>query len=305
MKSKFTFYSLLTLMLIAVGWLSNGEESAHFVSCWPLWYEPVLAGLVCGLLGALLGLYMLLNRIVFVSLAITQGAGLGIFLSFFVAGFWGLSLENSPLALMAGLLISGLTAFLFVSFRHRKQADEVLIGLIYVIASGLILFVGDRIPEGKHAIDNLLFGNAVAVTREALILLLEISGVIFALHFLFRREFLYVSADTDFMKISGLKTAPWLFLLYLTFTVGITISMKTIGSLPAFALMVIPPFLALKNARNPLEAVVMTLFIGAVIPPLGYYFSFLFSFPTGACLIVVGLIYTGAALTVGRLFPSS
>lgn len=281
---------------MGLGWVSNREEAAHFVGAVSLWYEPVLAGLVCGLLAGLLGLYMIWKRIVFVSLAITQGAGFGIFLSFLMASFWGVSLEHSPLSFLAGLAMAIATTFLFVSFRRsKKYADEVLVGLIYVISSGLIVLIGDRIAEGKHAIDNLLFGNAVAVTSDSLGLLVAIAAVIFALHGLFRREFLYSSADTEFMQVSGVRVDAWLTLLYLTLTIGITISMKTLGSLPVFALMVIPPFIALKKAKSPVEAVLLSVFVGGVIPPLGYYFSFLYSFPTGASMILVGLLFLVAS----------
>lgn len=272
--------------------MADHQESLHFAREWPLWYEPVIAGLVCGLLCALLGLYMLLKRIVFVSLAITQSAGLGIFISFFIAGFWGLSLEHSPLSFLAGLILASSTAFLFVFFRKsQKNFDEVLIGLIYIAASGLIIFIGDRITEGKHAIDNLLFGNAVAVTAASLQILTAITMVTMIVHFFFRRELLYTSADSHFMHVTGLKTNFWLVLLYLTLIIGITISMKTLGTLPVFALMVIPPFIALKRAQGLRDAFLIAFQLGMIIPPLGYYLSFLFSFPTGASVIVVALLY--------------
>ncbi len=294
MKYRFIFYSLWTCLFIGLGWAVNRQEAAHFLAHLSLWYEPVMAGIVCGLLSGLLGLYMIWNRIVFVSLAIAQGAGFGIFLSFFIAGFWGISLEHSPISFLSGLVMALVTTFLFVSFRQtKKYSDEVVIGLVYVISSGLIVLMGDRIAEGKHAIDNLLFGNAVAVTPESLKLLSVMTAAIFAIHFLFRREFLYTSADTECMQVIGVKTKRWLGLLYLTLTLGITLSMKTLGSLPIFALMVIPPFISLKKAKNPREAVVISILLGGIIPPLGYYYSYLFSFPRGATIIGVGLLMTG------------
>ena len=42
------------------------------------------------------------------------------------------------------------------------------------------------------------------------------------------------------------------------------------------------------------------LLIGALVPPLGYYVSFLYSFPTGASVIVVGLIFVVASLLERR-----
>jgi ABC-type Mn2+/Zn2+ transport system permease subunit len=299
-RSRFIFYSLVTAALIAVGWGLNPEETRHFSRDWVLWYEPVLGGLVCGLLAALLGLYMLLNRIVFISLAISQGAGLGIFVAFFAAGFFGISLTGSPLALVSGFAFASLTALLFASARRSASTtDESLIGLIYCAASGLIVFIGDRISEGRHDIENLLFGSAVAVTGQDLAVLMTATAVIVAVHFLFRREFLYVSADPAFLAIRGLKTKVWMVLLYLTLTLGITVSMRTIGSLPVFALMAIPPWIALKNSRGVWESFAVALLLGIVIPPLGYYLSFLYSFPTGASVIVVALLFVVAGLSEG------
>ena len=292
MRSRFTFYSLLTGLLIGLGVWLRPEDAHHFATAGHLWRDPVIAGALCGIVAAWLGVYMLLNRIVFMSLAIAQGAGFGIFLSFWIAGLWGLSLEESPLSLALGLLVAGGSALLFARLRHSRHfTEESLIGLLYVVASGLIVLLGDRIPQGKHAIDNLLFGNAVAVTPEALGPLAVLSTLILAVHLFWRREFLYVSADPQFMAVRGLSTGFWQGALFLTLTVGITITMRTMGSLPVFGLMVIPPFIALRRAHNLREAFSLAIALGALLPPLGYFFSFLFNLPTGASSIGVGLVY--------------
>jgi zinc transport system permease protein len=299
-RRRFIYYSLAAAFLAGAGALLRPEEAFHFLEDWLLWYEPVTAGLICGLLGALLGVYVLLNRIVFISLAISQGAGLGIFLSYWIAGLWGLQLGDSPLALTAGLTAAVLTALLFsLGRKSRVLTDESLIGLLYAGSSGLIIFVGDRISEGKHDIDNLLFGNAVAVTGDQLAVLSAATAAIFVVHFVFRRELLYTSADPTFLATRGVGIGAWRTLLFATLTVGITVAMRTIGSLPVFALMVIPPWIALRRARSLKETFGIALLIGAFVPPLGYYVSFLYSFPTGASLIVVGIIFVAAGFLDG------
>jgi zinc transport system permease protein len=301
-RSRFIFYSLVTVLLVAAGWGLKPEDTRHFFQDWVLWYEPILGGLICGLLAALLGVYMLLNRIVFMSLAVSQGAGLGIFAAFFIAGFFGISLAGSPLALLSGFAFASLTALLFAGTRRSvSTTDESLIGLIYCAASGLIVFIGDRISEGRHDIENLLFGSAVAVTGADLAVLIAAAALIIGIHLTFRREFLYVSADPAFMAIRGLKTKFWVVLLYFTLTLGITISMRTIGSLPVFALMAVPPWIALKGSRGLTDSFTTAILLGIVIPPLGYYLSFLYSFPTGASVIVVALMFVAASLLEGLL----
>jgi ABC-type Mn2+/Zn2+ transport system permease subunit len=145
----------------------------------------------------------------------------------------------------------------------------------------------------------------VAVTHWDLISLVFITVLIFIVHVLFRREFLYTSADADFLKTKGIKTKSWMILLYMTLTLGITLSMRTLGSLPVFALMVIPPWIALKRAHNLREAFLISLFLGIVIPPLGYYLSFIYSFPTGASLIVVAFMYVLMSSLEAYFVPSA
>jgi len=290
---RFIFYSLLTGIGVFLVAHSRPEETRLFWSNSELWREPILAGVLCGFLSALLGVYILLNRIVFISLAISQGASFGIFLSYFVAGFFAISLAESPISFIAGLVVALLSAMLFAWLRRaRRIPDESLIGFIYVAAAGLTILIGDRISEGHHNIDDLLFGNAVAVTPYELKVITGVTAAILLIHLVFRREFLYASADSEFMKIKGLNVKFWSIFLYFTLTLGITFNLKTLGSLPVFALMVVPPLISLKRAQGIREAFLVSLFLGILIPPLGYYLSFIYAFPTGSSVIAVSCLYT-------------
>lgn len=290
---RFIFYSLITAGLIFAGYRLRPEETLSFFESWGLWREPLLAGLLCGLLASGLGVYILLNRIVFISLGIAQGASFGIFLSFFIAGALGISLHDSPVSLLTGLGVALLATLLFAWLRRaRRIPDESLIGFLYVAASGLTILLADRVAEGHHGVDDLLFGNAVAVTAFDLKVIAGVTALLFAAHFFFRREFLYTSADPEFMRVKGVPAKLWTMLLYFTLTLGITFNLKTLGSLPVFALMVIPPLISLKGAHGMREAFAISILLGAVIPPLGYYFSFIYAFPTGASLIAVACLYT-------------
>jgi ABC-type Mn2+/Zn2+ transport system permease subunit len=294
---RFIFYSLVTLLILAVGTLFHRGEALDFLGAWQFWRDPILAGLVCGLVLSLLGVYILLNRIVFVSLSISQGASFGIFLAFLIGGWVGWNLEASSVPLILGLWVAIGTAIFFAQFRKStRYPDESLIGLIYVVTSGFIILIGDRIAQGRHNIDNLLFGDAVAVTQKDFFMIIAVALPVLLLHFIFRREFLYGSTDHEFMRIRGMRTGGWLILLYFTLTVMITASLKVIGALPVFALMVLPPFISLKKAGGLRDAFLISIFIGTLLPILGYYFSFLFSFPTGASLIGIALLYTLASL---------
>ena len=299
---RFIFYSLVTAALLLLGYWLKPEGTLAFFESWGLWREPIFAGVLCGLLASGLGVYVLLNHIVFISLGIAQGAGFGIFLSFFIASWFGVTLAESPISLFTGFAVALFAALLFAWLRRaRRIPDESLIGFLYVAASGLTILLADRVAEGHHGIDDLLFGNAVAVTSFDLKVIAGVTALLFALHFWFRREFLYTSADPEFMRVKGVSSRAWTMLLYFTLTLGITYSLKTLGSLPVFALMVIPPLISLKGAHGMREAFLISCLLGAIIPPLGYFFSFLYAFPTGASLIAVACCYTLISFIESRI----
>ncbi len=98
------------------------------------------------------------------------------------------------------------------------------------------------------------------------------------------------------MQVRGISPRYWRVWLYLSLAVTITASLKILGSLPVFALMVIPPLIALKKSRGLRDAFQIAMLTGTVIPALGYYFSFLFSFPTGASIILTATLFFLASL---------
>ncbi|MDX1387119.1 MAG: metal ABC transporter permease, partial [bacterium] len=132
---RFIFYSVVTLALFWIGHLSRPEISNEFLGSMELWRDPILAGIFCGLGCSLLGNFILLNRIVFMSLAIAQGAGLGIFIVFWACALLGYHIDHSSLPFLAGLAFAGLTAMGFAWLRHLKNiSEESLIGLLYILA---------------------------------------------------------------------------------------------------------------------------------------------------------------------------
>lgn len=289
---RFIFYSIITLGLFLLGYWLAPEMSQEFLQNWKLWQEPLLAGMIGGLGIALLGVYILLNRVVFLSLAIAQGSGLGIYFVFWVGSFWAWHVDESLWVFSGGLFFAMLAAALFALLRRRESFSESsLLGLIYVISSGAMILLGDRITQASHDIEHLLFGSVVAVHPKDLYFTIAITGLILVSHIFFRRQFLYASADPTFLKSRGMNTSFCLLLLYALFTLGITSGLKIMGALPIFAMIVMPAFIAIKRARSIQETFIIAMWMGAFIPVLGYYYSYLFAFPTGACLILIATLF--------------
>ncbi|MEZ4466995.1 MAG: metal ABC transporter permease [bacterium] len=128
-----------------------------FFDGWELFREPALAGAVAGALLGLLGVYVVLRRVVFLSAAISQAAGLGVALSFYASLHLGLAV--SPLVGAAAL--TGLAVLPFVGAGTDGQHDRLL-GVIWLVGAARTLAVGTRIVAEVSDIQDILFGTAVA-----------------------------------------------------------------------------------------------------------------------------------------------
>mgnify|MGYP001549500826 CR=1 FL=1 len=62
----------------------TGLTLADFFEGWALFEYPALAGAVAGAILGLLGVYVVLRRLVFLSAAVSQAAGLGVVIAFYL-----------------------------------------------------------------------------------------------------------------------------------------------------------------------------------------------------------------------------
>ena len=121
----------------------------------PFLRYALVAGLLAGSVCAFLGTYVILRRIVFLGVALSQAAALGVALGLFVG--WNPEATASGLTLLTALLFS-------LSGRHRVLSQESVIGWAYVVAAGvaIILIAKNPIAEA-HGLDvvsgSLLFAT--------------------------------------------------------------------------------------------------------------------------------------------------
>src|SRR5512147_2254609 len=93
---------------------------ADFVAGWQLgiYRDPSLCAVLAGLALGVLGVFIVLRRAVFVTAVVSQSAGLGVALAFFLEGRYGLALPPSA----GGLALSLLSVLLLTVPGGTKRA---------------------------------------------------------------------------------------------------------------------------------------------------------------------------------------
>ena len=268
------------------------EKLSLFFASWELWRGAVIAGMAAGAVCGFLGVYVILHRIVFVSAAMSEVSSLGVMLAFWLAQVEAVHTSAHtedvlPLtfaALFTGVFSAALAGQASARIADRSKSAEAFIGAVYLISAAGLLLVGDRVSQGAHEVTNVLFGNTVVVDPAHLILLLVTCVPILAAHLWLRKDLILVSYDPAMASTLGYPVGALRIFLLVSLGVVISIGTRTLGALPVFSFTVLPPMAALALFQDLKRSFFASLLLGVAAAFLGYLVSFLYSFPTGACM---------------------
>jgi len=197
----------------------------------------VESGLVAGALLPLLGMWVVLQRVVFLGVTLAQVAAAGVAL--------GLVLGWPVLPLGIGLTLAVVAGGFVTGDRGGRWTDSSL-GALFCAASALALLFISRSPAELDEVNHVLHGNLIYAGEGDAALL---SGVLLAAVLLLGacfKELLLASFDLETAAALGLRARGWLALLFAVLAVVLALSMRTTGSLLSFAMLVLPPLAALR-----------------------------------------------------------
>lgn len=285
----------------AVEGVPSWSEFAHG---WELgiYRDPVLCGVFAGVVLGVLGVFVVLRRAVFVTAAVSQAAGLGVALA-----FWLELTLRATVPPVVGALALALAATAILTFRMQRMRlpSETLVGLVYLASSAGAILVGDRIAQESHDIASILFGTAVLV--RPLDLALVIGAGLFTLLVITAcyRGFLFAGFDPEGARVHRLPVRFLDLLLWVLVALEVSITTRAIGALPVFAFAVAPAMAALALLERVRWALLLAGLLGGLAGGLGYLFAFFFEFPVGASQATLSLLFLLVCLPVARVLRGS
>ena len=247
----------------------------------------VLASVACGIVGS----YVVVKRIGYLAggVAHTVLGGMG------VAYFLGKSPIGGALvaALLAALIIG------WVSLRFRQHEDTI-IGALWAVGMAIgILFIS-RTPGYNVDLMSYLFGNILMVTQGDLLLMAGLDGVIVAMVWLFRRQFLAVCFDEEFARLRGVPVDLFYLGLLLMVALTVVILIQVVGLVLVIALLSLPAAIASQYARSLAAMMLVATLLGIMFTGSGLALSYGPDLPAGATVILLsGATYLLSALGRG------
>ncbi len=261
----------------------------------PFVQAGLLTSLLLGGLCAYLGIYLVLKRIVFVGAALSQLAAMGIALGHLL-GHW---INLTPDAFAYLFAIGGAVIF-WIPFSNKKLSKESLIGFVYAFAGSAAIVILSKDPIAEAEDLDLISGNLLFVSNEQVMVLAGVVLVVGLIHFLFKKEFLFISFDSEMAQTLKLPVRTYEFFLYLTLGLTVAVGIKMAGMLYVFSSLVVPAVIGLRLFNRlslSIFAAIASILFASVI---GVVFSYIWDLPTAPTISVVNALLLFVTLIFKR-----
>jgi zinc/manganese transport system permease protein len=248
----------------------------------PFMQRALLSGVLTGLMGGILGSFTVLRQLSFFSDALGHSALLGISI--------GLLIGIDPSGVLMPFAVLFALGVTYLLERTRLWTDALL-NIIYSSSLAIAIIILSFVGQYKGGLNNLLFGDILAVRESDLIFSVGLLLVCMVFIGLTLRIQMLVTLHEPLavargVPVSAHRTA---FIVLLSLVVGISI--KAIGVLLVSAFVVIPACAAQLVSRTFTNYVVLSAGLGALSAVVGMLASAAFNLPSGPSIVATQLAF--------------
>lgn len=240
--------------------------------------NALLAGLLTSVACGVIGTFVVVNRIVFLSGGIAHAAYGGIGLAF----FFGLPFVVGTLGF--ALLVAMVMAAVTLKARHRA---DTIIGVLWAVGMALGVILLDLSPGYNVDLMSFLFGSILAVPTSDLWLMLVLNILILLIVAYFYNDFLALSYDEDFAKVRGVRVKLLYFILLAMVALSVVMIIRIVGLILVIALLTIPPYIAEKHSGSLRAMMFLSFLLSCFFTMVGLWVSYVFNLTSGATIIMV------------------
>lgn len=228
-------------------------------------HNSIIAGAVLGLVGGLVGVFVMQRD-----------------LAFAVHGISELSFAGAAAALLFGIdvvlgsvLGSVLAAVVIGALGTRARDRNSIIGVLMPFGLGLGVLFLSLYPGRAANKFGLLTGQIVAVDDTRLSLLVVISAVVIAGLLVIWRPLTFASVDPDVAAARGVPTRALSFTFMLLLGLAVALAVQVVGALLVLSLLITPAAAASRISASPIVvpllsiAFAVTSAVGGILLALG------------------------------------
>ena len=240
--------------------------------------RSLLAAAMVGGLCSVVGVFVVLRGLAFVGAGTSHAAFAGVALGYLMG--W----PPLALAILFGLATVWITGWM--EEKGRMKLD-VSIGILYTTTMALaILFIG-LMNAYNAEVYGYLFGSVLSVTGEELRTIGGLGILVLGTILLFSKELYFIAFDQEMAEASGIPARRIFFLLLTLIALTVVVSLKTVGAILVFAMILIPASTAYQLTHSLTTLTWYSVVIGVGTSVGGVVVSALWDVPSGPAIVLL------------------
>lgn len=256
----------------------------------PLLISTLLAGIAASIVSGVVGSYVIVKRIVFVTGSIAHsilgGIGFSVWLHRVHGVTWLTPLHGALVAAIISALAIG-----WIHLHYRQREDTVIAALWSIGMATGIVFI-QQTPGSGTELSNFLVGNILWISQSDLLLLWALDALILITVIALHKRFLVICFDEDEAQLQGVNVQRLYLLLLMLIAVSIVLLIQIMGIVLVITMLCIPPTIANLFINRLSRIMMLAVAVSAVLNLSGTVFAFYLDWPPGATIaLLAGAAY--------------
>jgi manganese/iron transport system permease protein len=251
--------------------------------------RALVGGSLAAIALALVGTWVVIRGMTFLGDALVHGVVPGIALAILL-----------DFNVLVGAAIAAAVMIFGINLVHRQTtfSEDTSIGLLFVGMLGLGVILISRTAAYTGSLTSILFGDALGVTSNDIIVLGIVATITLVVSLLLYRPFLVLSFNEQKAQLLGLRPRLAQGAMLALITLAIVGSFQTVGTLLVFGLLVGPPATAALLVRRVPTMMATAALIGVLSVVTGLVISFHANTSGSATIAVVPIVLFFSVLAV-------
>jgi len=255
----------------------------------PFLMTSFLAGVAASITSGIVGSYVVVKRIVFISGSIAHSVlgGMGFFL------WLKRSYQLDWLNPLQGALVAAIISALLIGWIHLRyrEREDTVIAAIWSTGMALGVIFISLTPGYNVELMNFLFGNILWTSKSDLILLFSLAALILISTLLFHTKFQAVCFDENQAELKGISVNKYYLFLLTLVAVSVVILIQIVGAILVIAMLAIPAAIAGGYSKRLSTMMGLSVVICCLMTTAGLILSYFINWPPGATIALTAATF--------------
>jgi manganese/iron transport system permease protein len=241
--------------------------------------RSLVIAILVGLLCAVVGSYLMVQRLALLGDAISHSVLPGLAIAFMLGA-----------NIFIGAFIAGVLSTVAITWIRTRSPikEDAAMGIVFsaFFALGITLITIIQ-KDNKIDLNHFLFGNILGVTVDEVRHTAIIAAIVLIVIVFLYKELLFYTFDPLGAQAAGLPVNRLNFGLMLLISLTIVASMKAVGVILVLSLLITPGATAYLLVKRLHEVMILGAVIGVISSISGMYLSYFYNLPSGPAIVLV------------------